>query len=84
MVQWSGFDPKPSVAALRRKVRCSATAHSLRIEQLRADQHHQVCELLQRLAPYGQRVSIWVHERLRHLLPVDSSTFHLVLKESTG
>lgn len=66
------------------QLRGAATALSLRIEQLRADRHHQVCELLQRLAPYGQRVSIWVHERLRHLLPVESSTFHLVLEESTG
>jgi len=30
---------------------------SLRIDELRADEHHRLCEL-QWLSPYGQRVSI--------------------------
>jgi hypothetical protein len=34
---------------------------------------------LQRLAPYGDRVSIWMSERVRALLPVDSSVFHVLL-----
>jgi len=69
-----------AVRRLERMLRCSATTLSLRIEELRADQHDQVRTLLQRLEPYGHRVSIWVHEGLRHLLPVDSSTFHVVLE----
>jgi hypothetical protein len=74
----------PAVRRLERMLRCSATTLSLRIEELRADQHDQVRMLLQRLEPYGHRVSIWVHEGLHHLLPVDSSTFHLVLEERTA
>jgi radical SAM superfamily enzyme YgiQ (UPF0313 family) len=73
-----------TVRHLERMLRCSATTLSLRIEELRADQRDQVQMLLRRLEPYGQRVSIWVHEGFRHLLPVDSSTFHLVLEEPTG
>jgi radical SAM superfamily enzyme YgiQ (UPF0313 family) len=73
-----------AVRRLERMLQCSATTLSLRIEELRADQHDQVRTLLRRLEPYGHRVSIWVHEGLRHLLPVDSSTFHVVLEEPTG
>jgi radical SAM superfamily enzyme YgiQ (UPF0313 family) len=74
--------PRRSGRRLERLLRCSATRLSLRIEALRADQQDQVRALLQRLEPYGQRVSIWIHHRVRHLLPVDSSTFHVVLDES--
>jgi hypothetical protein len=76
--------PLRAARRLERMLRCSATALSLRIEGLGADQQDQVRELLQRLEPYGQRVSVWTHERLRHLLPLDSSTFHVVLEESGG
>lgn len=76
--------PLRTARRLERMLRCSATALSLRIEGLHADQQDQVRELLQRLEPYGQRVSVWTHERFRHLLPLDSSTFHVVLEESGG
>jgi radical SAM superfamily enzyme YgiQ (UPF0313 family) len=70
-----------AVRRLERMLRCSATTLNLRIEELRADQYDQVRTLLRRLEPYGHRVSISVHEGIRHLVPVDSSTFHLVLEE---
>jgi hypothetical protein len=70
-----------AVRRLERMLRCSAATLNLRIEELRVDQRDQVRKLLRWLEPYGQRVSIWVHEGIRHLLPVDSSTFHLVLEE---
>ena len=73
--------PFRALRRLERMLRCSAAALSLRIEELSAGQPDQIRELLRRLEPYGQRVSIWTHEGLRHLLPVDSSTFHVVLDE---
>ena len=76
--------PVRAVRRLERMLRCSAATLTLRIEDLRADQHDQVRTLLQRLEPYGHRVSIWVHEGLHHLLLVDSSTFHLVFEERTA
>jgi hypothetical protein len=38
--------------------------------------------LLRRLARYGDRVHIVVDERLRVLVPIDSSVFNLVLARS--
>jgi len=73
-----------AVRRLERILRCSATTLSLRIEELRAEQHDQVRTLLRPLEPYGQRVLIWVHEGLRQLLPVDSSTFHVILDAPGG
>jgi hypothetical protein len=69
---------------LERLLACSATSLTLRIEELRAQQHEQIAQLLQRLRPYGQRVSIWTSEHLRSTLAIDSSTFHLILDEPHG
>jgi len=74
----------PSVRRLERMLRCSAATLSLRIEELRADQQDQVRELLKRLAPYGQRVSVWIHRQLRPSLPMDAYRFHLILEEPAG
>jgi hypothetical protein len=52
---------------------------TLRIEAFKAAHLSQLQELLRKLAPYGDRVSIEVDERLRTLVPIDSSVFHLVL-----
>ena len=57
----------------------SAATVTLHIEALRADQRRQLERLLKRLAPYGDRVSIWIDERVRPLVPIDSSVFHLLL-----
>jgi radical SAM superfamily enzyme YgiQ (UPF0313 family) len=66
---------------LERLLRGSAATLTLRIEELRDDQRQQFDRLLQRLAPYGDRVSIWVNAKLRPLVTVDSSVFHLLLDE---
>jgi hypothetical protein len=52
---------------------------TLRIEAFKAAHLSQLQELLRKLARYGDRVSIEVDERLRTLVPIDSSVFHLVL-----
>jgi radical SAM superfamily enzyme YgiQ (UPF0313 family) len=52
---------------------------TLRIEAFKAAHLQQLQELLRKLARYGDRVSIEVDERLRTLVPIDSSVFHLVL-----
>ena len=52
---------------------------TLRIEELHAQHAAHLQALLARLARHGDRVSIAVHEKLRALVPVDSSVFDLVL-----
>ena len=69
---------------LERLLACSATRFILRIEELRAEQHQQIAELLRELRPYGQRISIWTSENLRSTLAIDSSIFHLILDEPNG
>ncbi len=64
---------------LERMLRHSAATVTLHIEALRADQQRQLEHLLKRLAPYGDRVSVWIDERIRPLVPIDSSVFHLLL-----
>lgn len=59
----------------------TGSTFTLRIEELGGEQQ-QLQELLRRLAPYGQRVSIWTNEQLRPLLSIDSSAFHLHLNKS--
>jgi hypothetical protein len=67
------------VRRAERLLRRTAAGVTLRIEALHADQQQTLDHLLQRLAPYGDRVSIWMSERVRALLPVDSSVFHVLL-----
>jgi hypothetical protein len=71
---------------LHKLLRRSAATVTLHIEVLRADQQRQLGRLLKRLAPYGDRVSIWIGERARPLAPaIDSSVFHLLLtREPSG
>ena len=52
---------------------------TLHIEAFTAAHLPKLQELLRRLAHYGDRVSIVVDERLRTLVPIDSSVFHFVL-----
>ena len=52
---------------------------SLHIEAFTSPHLPKLQELLRRLARYGDRVSIVVDERLRTLVPIDSSVFHFVL-----
>jgi hypothetical protein len=60
-------------------LRRSAATVTLHIDALRVDQRRQLERLLRRLAPYGDRVSIWIDERVRPVVPIDSSVFHLLL-----
>jgi hypothetical protein len=64
---------------LEKMLRRSAATVTLHIEALRADQQRQLERLLKRLAPYGDRVSVWIDERVRPLVPIDSSVFHVLL-----
>jgi len=73
-----------SAAARRMEklLRRSAATVTLCIDELSRDQEQALGRLLQRLAPWGDRVSIWISEHLRLSLPVDSSVFHLLLGEN--
>jgi hypothetical protein len=64
---------------LEKMLHRSAATVTLHIETLRADQLRQLERLLKRLAPYGDRVSVWIDERVRPLVSIDSSVFHLLL-----
>jgi len=64
---------------LERLLHRSAATVTLHIEALREDQQRQLASLLRRLAPYGDRVSVWIDERIRPLVSIDPSAFHLVL-----
>ncbi|HEX6136394.1 MAG TPA: radical SAM protein [Casimicrobiaceae bacterium] len=55
---------------------------TLRIDALGAADVFRLQRLLRRLAPHGDRISIVLHERVRSLVRVDSSIFHLVLPGS--
>ncbi len=64
---------------LEKMLHRSAATVTLHIEALREDQQRQLARLLRRLAPYGDRVSVWIDERIRPLVSIDPSAFHLVL-----
>jgi radical SAM superfamily enzyme YgiQ (UPF0313 family) len=64
---------------LERMLRDTRSTLTLRVEELQAQHAAHLQRLLARLARHGDRVSIVVHEKLRALVPVDSSVFHLVL-----
>jgi len=66
----------PGLERLLKHTRASVT---LRVEAFQAQQLDHFQGLLRRLARYGDRVHIIVDERLRALVPIDSSVFNLVL-----
>ncbi len=66
----------PGLERLLKHTRASVT---LRVEAFQAHQLDHFQGLLRRLARYGDRVHIIVDERLRALVPIDSSVFNLVL-----
>ena len=69
----------PKLERLLARTHASVT---LRVETFQAQQRHHFERLLQRLARYGDRVSVVIDARLRALLPVDSSIFNVVLPTS--
>jgi len=64
-----------------RLLRRTSSTVTLRIEVFRAAERRHLDRMLRRLCRYGDRVSIVVHERLRGLVDIDSSRFHLVLAQ---
>ena len=64
---------------LEKLLRHTQSTLTLRIEELRAHEAVHVQRLLAKLARHGDRVSIVLNDKLRAMLPVDSSIFHLVL-----
>jgi len=66
----------PGLERLLKHTRASVT---LRVDAFQAHQLDHFQGLLRRLARYGDRVHIIVDERLRALVPIDSSVFNLVL-----
>jgi radical SAM superfamily enzyme YgiQ (UPF0313 family) len=69
----------PGLERLLKHTRASVT---LRVDAFQAHQLDHFQGLLRRLARYGDRVHIVVDERLRALVPIDSSVFNLVLARS--
>jgi hypothetical protein len=65
---------------LERLLRTTRANLTLNIESFHEAHRHHLDALLKRLARYGDRVSIVLDERLRTLLPIDSSVFNLVLR----
>jgi radical SAM superfamily enzyme YgiQ (UPF0313 family) len=63
---------------LLRRTRASVT---LVVEHIEHAQLRDLQRLLQHLARYGDRVFVEVNEQLRHLIPIDSSVFNLVLEK---
>ena len=70
---------KRAAPGLERFLKHPQASLTLRIEAFKAAHMSQLQELLRKLARYGDRVCIEVDERLRTLVPIDSSVFHLVL-----
>ncbi len=68
---------------LDRLLRHTHSTLTLRIEELNAQHAAHLQRLLARLARHGDRVSVVVHEKLRALVPVDSSVFNMVLGART-
>ena len=69
---------------LEKLLRHSHATLTLRIEGFRVEQHRHLERLLQRLEPYGERISIWTSQQTRQLLPIDSSVFRLILGDANG
>ena len=67
---------------LRRFLAGSQATLTLRIEALHRTEVPGLDYLLRQLAKYGDRVSIVLDRKLRDIVRIDSSVFHLVLAES--
>jgi hypothetical protein len=69
-----------AAAPLERLLRTTRASLTLHIESFHLAHREHFDRLLRRLARYGDRVSIVIDERVRTLLPIDSSVFNLVLR----
>ena len=62
----------------------SRASITLTIEEIERAQVPNLERLLDRLAHYGDRIAIRVNERLRDMVKIDSSVFHLLLDSQHG
>ena len=74
---------KRAALGLERLLKDTRASVTLRVDALQAHHFDHFQGLLRRLARYGDRVHIVVDERLRALVPIDSSVFNLVLAEGS-
>ena len=58
----------------------TASSITLHIEELHEEQLRHLNKLLKRLSRFGDRIRIAVHDRMREMVLIDSSVFHLILK----
>ncbi len=65
---------------LERLLAETSSTLTVKVESLRERERAHFQRFLKRLARYGDRISIVVDERLRGVLTVDSSIFHVVLR----
>ncbi len=66
---------------LRGMLNQSAAVLFLHVADLREDQRRLFDQFLSRLSPYGDRVSIFINQKIRSQVEVDSSVFHLLLED---
>lgn len=64
---------------LERLLEDTSSSLTLHIEEFHEAQLKHLNRFLKRLARYGDRITISVHEKLRDLVPIDSSVFNLML-----
>ncbi|HSC95818.1 MAG TPA: radical SAM protein [Burkholderiales bacterium] len=69
---------------LERLLRRSRASIMLVVDEIEIQQVRNLQRLLRGLARYGDRISIEISDRVRELVAVDSSRFHLVLERSRG
>jgi radical SAM superfamily enzyme YgiQ (UPF0313 family) len=67
---------------LRRLLAGTKATLTLRIEDLQRTELPKLDYLLAQLARYGDRISIVIDRRLRDVVRIDSSVFHLVISET--
>lgn len=67
---------------LERILKDTASSITLHIDELHESQLQHLNRLLKRLSRYGDRIRIAVNERVREMVSIDSSVFHLVLIKS--
>ncbi len=65
---------------LEKVLKDTTSSITLHIEEFPETRRKQLKKLLKRLSRYGDRISITVNEKVRHLVDIDSSVFHLVLE----
>jgi hypothetical protein len=70
----------PRLELLLKHTPARLTVH---IEALQRQHGRHAARMLERLARYGDRVSITIDDKLRALLPIDSSIFNVVLMQQT-